>query len=164
MRWALVILTLLGSTGCASWFHARIPPASTPAASAAGAAFWSAAFDELQARGFRIASHDPENGTLRTDALVMPGRVPCGFLKCGYRDTVHVAVAPQGEVSVRIQRELSTFWLAAVPVGGVVGGTSWQPPASTQRATVAGVVADQDTLLRAILERATDPGAGSSGQ
>lgn len=152
MRRTLLLSSLLALAACASWFHAKIPPASTRIEPAASAAVWSATFEELQARGFKIAAHDAASGVVRTESVVMPGRVPCGFLQCAYRDAIHVTVAPQGEVGVRIARELASGWVAATPYA-IVGGGRWDPPASTQRSTVAGVVADQDALLRAILAR-----------
>jgi hypothetical protein len=143
----------LAVAGCTSWFRASIPPASAPFAPAASASVWSASLAELQARGFGIEAQDVASGTVRTATRVMPGSVPCGFIQCSYRDTIHVTVAPGGEVDVRIQRELSTLWVASTS-SSIMGGQRWEPPASTQRSTVEGVVADQTTLLRAILERA----------
>jgi hypothetical protein len=157
MRRSLFVASLLAASGCATWFHARIPASSAPVEPAACAGIWSAAFAELHARGFTIAASDPARGTVRTEAMVIPGRVPCGLLQCAYRDTVHVTVAPAGEVAVRIARELSSPSVVAIP-GAVVAGERWEPPASTQRSTIAGVVADQDVLLRAILQRAAAPG------
>jgi hypothetical protein len=155
MQRSLVVASLLAVSGCAT-FHARIPTASAPVEPAACAGIWSAAFAELHARGFTIAASDPARGTVRTETMVIPGRVPCGHLECAYRDTVHVTVAPTGEVAVRIARELSIPSVVAIP-GAVLAGDRWEPPASTQRSTIAGVVADQDVLLRAILQRAAAP-------
>jgi hypothetical protein len=162
MRRSLILASLLALAGCASWFHARIPAASTDVAPEACAGIWSAAFLELQARGFKIAACDPASGTLRTETMVIPGRAPCGYVQCAYRDTIHVTVSPRGEVGVRIARELSSLSIVATP-GAVIAGDRWDPPASTQRSSVAGVVADQDVLLRAILQRAaTAPAAAGA--
>ena len=153
MRTSLVLASLLALAGCASWFHARIPAASTPVPPTVCASIWSAALEELQARGFTIAASDRAGGTLRTQTIVIPGRVPCGHLECAYRDTVHVTVAPHGEVAVRIAREISGISVLATP-GAVLVEDRWRPPDATQRSTVAGVLADQGVLLRAILQRA----------
>jgi len=163
MRRGLVLVWLLAAAGCASWFRATIPPASTPVEPASSASVFTATAAELAARGYRIAISDPASGTIQTETQVMPGTVPCGFIQCAYRDTIHVTVTPQGAVSVRVQRELSTFWVASTP-NALMGGTRWEPPASTQRSTVAGVAADQDALLGAIIQRAgiAAPGAGAA--
>ncbi|BDG05995.1 hypothetical protein AMOR_49910 [Anaeromyxobacter oryzae] len=137
-------LAVLCLAGCAMPFRAKIEPARAAYEASRRDEIWGLAKSELERRGFEVTNVDRERGLLRTEKLVRPDRVPCGFVTCRYRDEVEVTVAPTGAASVRVQREL------ADPTTLIIYFAHWYPPAITQKETIAGVVAAQEEILKAI--------------
>jgi hypothetical protein len=148
MRRLALAVGILTVTGCASMWEARIRPASAGFEASRREKVLDAALRVLESRGFAIDVADPASGIVRTKLRELPGKVPCGYLKCPYRDTVEVTVSQGAIASVRILRELGPPNLA---FRVLTYAPEWSKPATTQRSTVAGVEADQAALLGAIL-------------
>jgi hypothetical protein len=83
--------------------------------------------------------------------VVRPGRVPCGFVTCRYRDRVEILVGDDASVTVRVTRQLSTFSVSSA-VNVVVVSEEWIAPSRWQQATLEGIKAEQDEILRAIVQ------------
>jgi hypothetical protein len=110
---------------------------------------WSAALDQLAIRAFPIAIADRQRGIIRTATVVRPGRVPCGFVTCRYRDRVEILVGDDASVTVSVTRQLSTFYVS--PLVPLVT-EEWTVPPRWQQATLEGIKTEQDEILRAIVQ------------
>jgi hypothetical protein len=152
------VLVLVALAGCS--LDPKIRPAASSALPEQRQLLWGASLAELQSLGFELERAEPARWEIATQQTIMDGEVPCGLLRCRFRDRVTIAVDAGGAVGVRIERETSNAAITYATSGvlfGALFGPSWSPVVSTQKATVAGVVRDQVELLRAIHRRAGLP-------
>lgn len=147
---AVAVLGLL-SAGCASLYEGRVEAARKAFEPTRREEIWIAAMDELDRRGFAIAVRDPEQGLIRTEHSVRPGRLPCGLVTCRFRDTVEVVVAPDASLVVRVKREVSSL-MVQPGITTFFVDEAWTPPSRWQREVLAAVEEEQRDLLRAITE------------
>jgi hypothetical protein len=154
MRSLVPAFVALSLAGCASTFAARIEAASGTFEASRFDEVWDSAKAELERRGFEVKKGDRREGLMQTARSVRPDRVPCGYVTCRYRDEITVWIAPTGSATVRIAREL------ALPTALILAFADWYPPAPSQKATIEGILAEQQDLLKAITApRRREPGA-----
>jgi hypothetical protein len=141
----LLAVAVLALSACAG----STPAARRTFAPADRDRVFGAAVAELGRRGFALAVQDRDRGVIQTETTARPGRVPCGYVTCPYRDTVQVLVTADAAAEVTVRRELQTV---AVYGGGLIGATTkWVTPSKMQRETWQGIAAEQDEILKAIV-------------
>lgn len=150
----------LGLVACTSLWRGNVRTSRATFEPTQRELIWAAAIEELGGRGFAVDEANHEEGSIESATTERPGRVPCGMTTCRYRDTVVVLIAVDASVTVRLIRELA--FPVLFPAGGIIVPTEgWGPPSRWQKATLAGIEAEQDEILRAITQRVA-PGSAKA--
>jgi hypothetical protein len=147
----VAVIGALALSGCASLWTATVPPVRRNFEPTRRERIISGAEETLRDRGFSIEIVDPVSGVIRTKPAIQPGRVPCGFVTCRYRDMFEVTVDTDATVEVHLKRELEAG--AIFPAGNVVMySPAWTEPSIWQKETLVGIDAAQVELLKEILQ------------
>ncbi|HET9551520.1 MAG TPA: hypothetical protein VFP50_00995 [Anaeromyxobacteraceae bacterium] len=151
MRRSGFVVLVLALGGCANVFAGKVPPATRRADPNRLEAILAASVAVLQDRGFKVDVRDQARGVVRTEPAVQPGRTPCGFVTCRFRDTVEVSVFSDGTVSVHVLREIDS---GGPIMAGVVPMwvNRWDAPPAWHKETMAGAEAAERELLEEILQ------------
>jgi hypothetical protein len=145
MRVALIVVAMASLTGCANLFAGRVDASNVAFDASRREEVWGKAVDELARRGFALEQEDRARGVIRTSKSVRPGRVPCGFVTCRYRDQVEITMLADGAARVRLSRELESPMVTPYFVS-----TDWVKPSRWQKSTLEGIAQEQRELLEAI--------------